>query len=127
MPDDKRQTIKKQLRGYIKTALLVIAFIGIVYSENHHLGRFGGAAIALLCGGVLIGTVVVGVRSGATTMVYSTVVRVDDPLRFWTSIVICGGVGAAAIILSIGVLFGLWQFQMAWPNNSFKADGFAAA
>ena len=110
MPDDKRQTIKKQLRGYIKTALLVIAFIGIVYSENHHLGRFGGAAIALLCGGVLIGTVVVGVRSGATTMVYSTVVRVDDPLRFWTSIVICGGVGAAAIILSIGVLFGLWQF-----------------
>jgi hypothetical protein len=110
MPDDKRHTIKEQFRGYIKTALLVIAFIGLVYSENHHLGRFGGAAIALLCGGVLIGTVVVGVRSGATTMVYSTVMRADDPLGFWTSTVISGVAGATAIILSIGVLFGLWQF-----------------
>jgi hypothetical protein len=110
MPDDNQRTIKEQLRGYIKTVLFIIAFVGIVYSENHRLGRFGGAAVALLCGGVLIGTVVVDVRSGATTMVYSTVARTDDPLGFWTSTVISGVAGAAAIVLSIGILLGLWQF-----------------
>lgn len=110
MPDDKRQTIKERLGGHIKMALLVIAFVGIVYSQNHSLDRFGGAAIALLCGGVLVGTVVVGVRSGATTMVYSTVARADDPLGFWTSTVISGVAGAAAIVLSIGILLGLWRF-----------------
>ena len=110
MRNDTQNTTKNQLRGYIRTALFGVAFVGIIYTADHDLGRFGDAAFYRLCGGLLVDIVVVGIGNGATTLVYSTVVRNEDPLGFWLAIAVSGVAGCVAIILSIGILFGQWQF-----------------
>jgi hypothetical protein len=109
MRNDTKNTAKDQLRDYIRIALFAVAFAGIIYTTKHDLGRVGDAAFYLLCGGLLVDIVVVGISNGSTTLVHSTVVRIQDPLGFWLAIAISGFAGCVAIALSIGVLFGQWQ------------------
>lgn len=89
-----------------RTLLFGAIAIAALYLSRHGAGVYSREWGYLLIGSAVLGFTAMDVKTGWALSFYRPVRRSKEPRTYWTSVVASTAVGLAAVVYSIGALFG---------------------
>jgi hypothetical protein len=111
--DDKKSASDNPQKSWPQLLILSVAVAGMALAKynQEQIGRSSRDWLWMGISGLMALVTFLDARNGTAQISFKTYKRSDDPITFWTIVVILCGLFGGLFFGSLGDLLGLWQFD----------------